>query len=165
MEIGQSIIFANRKDTVAMLADRLHKEHGFDTTTMTGAKDVGERVETMKDFYSGKTKALIATDVASRGIDNIQVTLVVNYDVPLLVEANPRGGFRVTDKPDSDTYYHRIGRAGRFGREGVAITLVHDALSRKQVLDAASAIGAELSEYTGEIEDLGDTLRAMELQS
>lgn len=165
MNIGQSIIFANRRDTVEKLAERLKKEHGFETTTMTGDKDSAERKQTMDDFYAGKTKALIATDLASRGIDNIQVTLVVNYDVPVYVQNNPRGGVRATTDPDPETYYHRIGRAGRFGRQGVAITLVHDAVTKRQVTEAARAIGADITEYTGDIEDLGETLKKMELQS
>ena len=67
-----------------------------------------ERTETVKDFRSGKTRILITTDLLARGIDIPQVNLVINYDLP----------------PNKETYIHRIGRCGRFGKKGVAIALV-----------------------------------------
>ena len=77
----------------------------------------------MSDFRSNKTSVLITTNVLARGIDVLSVTLVINYDVP-----TTRHG-----KPDSETYIHRIGRSGRFGRKGVAINFVHDDTSRAQL--------------------------------
>lgn len=67
-------------------------------------------------FRFGKAKVLITTNVLARGIDVATVSMVVNYDLPTAV-----GGV-----PDPQTYLHRIGRTGRFGRVGVSISFVHD---------------------------------------
>lgn len=67
-----------------------------------------EREDIMVDFRSGKTRILITTDILSRGIDVQQVSLVINYDMPKYPQ----------------TYIHRIGRSGRFGRKGSAINFV-----------------------------------------
>ena len=65
-------------------------------------------------FRDGKEKILITTNVLSRGIDVEQVTIVINYDLPV----------DVNGKADCETYLHRIGRTGRFGKHGLAINLV-----------------------------------------
>ena len=67
-----------------------------------------ERSDVVKDFRDGKTRILITTDLLARGIDIPQVNLVLNYDLP----------------PNKETYIHRIGRCGRFGKKGIAIALV-----------------------------------------
>ena len=67
-----------------------------------------DRDKIMVDFRSGTTRLLITTDLLARGIDVQQVSLVINYDIPLTIE----------------NYLHRIGRSGRFGRKGVAINFV-----------------------------------------
>ena len=69
----------------------------------------------MDRFRDGFEKILITTNVMSRGIDVEQVTIVVNYDLPMNAEAT---------KADCETYLHRIGRTGRFGKHGLAINLV-----------------------------------------
>lgn len=73
-----------------------------------GDMQQGEREVIMKEFRSGSSRVLIATDLLARGIDVQQVSLVINYDLP-------------TSK---ENYIHRIGRGGRFGRKGVAINFV-----------------------------------------
>jgi len=82
----------------------------------------------MSDFRSNKTSVLITTNVLARGIDVLSVTLVINFDLPLT-----RFG-----KPDPETYIHRIGRSGRFGRKGVAINFVHDDTTRHQLATIAA---------------------------
>ncbi len=67
-----------------------------------------ERELTMADFRSGKSRVLVSTDLLSRGIDIQQVSVVINYDIPVKVES----------------YLHRIGRSGRYGRKGVAINFM-----------------------------------------
>merc|ERR1712013_842567 len=75
------------------------------------------RDQVMDEFRNGITKVLIATDVLSRGIDVPQVTLVVNYELPM----------NYIDKSvDMETYLHRVGRTGRFGLKGIAVNLVTD---------------------------------------
>ena len=67
-----------------------------------------EREETMKEFRNGKSRVLVSTDLLSRGIDVQQVSVVINYDVPSNIQS----------------YLHRIGRSGRYGRKGVAINFM-----------------------------------------
>ena len=78
-----------------------------------GKMDPAERDRVMGEFRSGVTKVLIATDVLSRGIDVPQVTLVVNYELPLQWR-----------QVNMETYLHRVGRTGRFGLKGIAVNLV-----------------------------------------
>ena len=73
-----------------------------------GDMEQGAREVIMKEFRSGSSRVLIATDLLARGIDVQQVSLVINYDLPA----------------SKENYIHRIGRGGRFGRKGVAINFV-----------------------------------------
>jgi superfamily II DNA/RNA helicase len=70
--------------------------------------EVAERKKRMADFRNGHVRVLISTDLLARGIDVQQVSLVINYEMPL----------------QRENYIHRIGRSGRYGRKGVAINLV-----------------------------------------
>ena len=78
----------------------------------------------MENFRSGKSNVLITTNVLARGVDVDNVCLVVNYDVPIKKDRNTR-----EESPDFETYLHRIGRTGRFGRKWTAINLIDDARS------------------------------------
>jgi ATP-dependent RNA helicase DDX19/DBP5 len=100
-------------------------EDGHIVTVLHGAREGTERDAVMDGFRSGKSKVLITTNVLARGIDVNQVNMVINYDLP--VDAHR--------KPDFETYLHRIGRTGRFGRTGVSIAFIHDEKSWKE-LDA-----------------------------
>lgn len=86
---------------------------------MGRSMSVNERNLTMEDFRAGKFNMLITTNLLARGIDNVLVKWVVNFDLPQKrIEAN-RFIF------DPDTYLHRSGRTGRFGRTGICMTLVN----------------------------------------
>ena len=89
------------------------------------------RDATMHAFRHGETNVLITTNVLARGVDVDNVCLVVNYDVP--VDGN--------GEPDFETYLHRIGRTGRFGRKGTAINLISDERS----LEVLAAIESHFS--------------------
>ncbi|GAA1288446.1 DEAD/DEAH box helicase [Pseudonocardia aurantiaca] len=106
-ERGLTMIFARTKRTVQRVADDL-VERGFAAAAVHGDLGQGAREQALRAFRSGKVDVLVATDVAARGIDVSDVTHVVNYQCP----------------EDSKTYVHRIGRTGRAGKEGVAVTLV-----------------------------------------
>src|ERR1700741_243123 len=80
----------------------------FMVSSMHGDMDQKERDIIMREFRSGSTRVLITTDLLARGIDVQQVSIVINFDLP----------------PHLENYLHRIGRSGRFGREGVAINFV-----------------------------------------
>nr|WP_312860205.1 DEAD/DEAH box helicase [Pseudonocardia bannensis] len=104
---GLTMIFARTKRTVQRVADDL-AERGFAAAAVHGDLGQGAREQALRAFRSGKVDVLVATDVAARGIDVTDVTHVVNYQCP----------------EDAKTYVHRIGRTGRAGKEGVAVTLV-----------------------------------------
>ena len=97
------------------------KAKEFVVSAMHGDMDQRERNVIMQEFRSGSSRVLITTDLLARGIDVQQVSLVINYDLP-----NQR-----------ETYIHRIGRSGRFGRKGVAINFVvpNDAKIIREIQD------------------------------
>nr|WP_093415684.1 DEAD/DEAH box helicase [Saccharopolyspora flava] len=104
---GLAMIFSRTKRQAQKLADEL-TERGFAAGAVHGDLGQGAREKALRAFRSGKVDILVATDVAARGIDVAGVTHVINLQCP----------------DDEKTYVHRIGRTGRAGREGVAITLV-----------------------------------------
>ena len=107
IEIAQAIIYCNTKKTVDFVTQSL-KEKGHQISSIHGDLKQVERDSIMKDFRNGVTRVLITTDLLARGIDVYQVSLVINYEMPR----------------DKETYIHRIGRSGRFGRKGNAINFV-----------------------------------------
>jgi len=107
LQIGQCIIFVNSINTANYLEKRLTKD-GFGVSKIHGELDSNTRNSVLKDFRTGLTRVLIATDVLSRGIDVEQIGIVINYDLP----------------KDYAQYLHRIGRSGRFGKIGVAVNFV-----------------------------------------
>jgi superfamily II DNA/RNA helicase len=98
------------------------------------------RDEAIDQFRRGATRVLITTNVLARGIDIDQVNVVINYDLPLKWEQRGGGRPEVTG-PDTETYVHRIGRTGRFGRRGVAINFVYDQRSR-QMMKVRQRVGS-----------------------
>lgn len=101
------IIFCNTKRNVDEVVEQL-KNRGYKAEGMHGDMRQEARLKTLGRFKDGSLEILVATDVAARGIDVDNITHVINYDLPQDIEA----------------YVHRIGRTGRAGREGVALTLV-----------------------------------------
>jgi len=109
-------------------------EDGHVVTVLHGARDASERDAVMDSFRSGKSKVLITTNVLARGIDVNQVNMVINYDLPVDARGNP----------DFETYLHRIGRTGRFGRTGVSIAFIHDQKSWKELDAFQQYFGVEM---------------------
>lgn len=105
--ITQAVIFCNTRRKVDWLTEKL-TARDFTVSAMHGDMDQNQRDLIMKEFRSGSSRVLIATDLLARGIDVQQVSLVINYDLPA----------------NRENYIHRIGRGGRFGRKGVAINFV-----------------------------------------
>ena len=106
----QVLVFTRTKHGANRLAEQLAKD-GLKTAAIHGNKSQAARTRALKDFKQGKVRVLVATDVASRGLDIDQLPHVVNFELPNVPE----------------DYVHRIGRTGRAGREGQAISLVsHD---------------------------------------
>jgi ATP-dependent RNA helicase len=105
--ITQAVIFCNTKKKVDFLTEKM-RQFNFTVASIHGDMPQNEREEIMQSFRAGEKRVLITTDVLARGIDVQQVSLVINYDLPI----------------NRETYIHRIGRSGRFGRKGVAINFV-----------------------------------------
>ena len=107
IRIKQAIIYVNTRKKVEWLIDKMIS-NDFNVSSLHGDMNQIERGEIMKNFRAGTIKVLITTDLLSRGIDVQQVSLVINYDLPM----------------SKESYIHRIGRSGRFGRKGLAINFL-----------------------------------------
>ncbi|HYH54336.1 MAG TPA: DEAD/DEAH box helicase [Solirubrobacterales bacterium] len=106
-ESGSTLVFVRTKRGADRLAKRL-RTHDLEAVAMHGDKTQGQRERALARFEAGEVDALVATDVAARGIDVAGVTHVINFDAP----------------EDRDSYVHRIGRTGRAGRQGTGISFV-----------------------------------------
>ncbi|KAI9493271.1 P-loop containing nucleoside triphosphate hydrolase protein [Zychaea mexicana] len=115
LTVSQSIIFCRRRETADEIARRM-TEQGHAVLSLHGMMSPEERDEVMDHFRRGESKVLVTTNVLSRGIDIMQISVVINYDMPLDHYNNP----------EPETYLHRVGRTGRFGRTGASINFVHD---------------------------------------
>lgn len=135
--VTQAVIFCNTKEKVEKLAKKM-TEHNFTVSMMHGDMKQKEREAIMSNFREGKTRVLIATDIWGRGIDVQQVSLVVNYDLPLNREA----------------YIHRIGRSGRYGRKGVALNFVKEGEDVKTLRNIEQYYSTQIDEMPMNITDL-----------
>ncbi len=118
---GATMIFTRTKRTAQKVADELG-ERGFKVGAVHGDLGQGAREKALKAFRTGEVDVLVATDVAARGIDIDDITHVINFQIP----------------EDEQAYVHRIGRTGRAGKTGIAVTLVDwDELPRWSMIDKA----------------------------
>jgi superfamily II DNA/RNA helicase len=107
VSITQCIIYVNDINRVQELTDAMNKD-GFPVCCIHGSCERTERDNILQDFRNGKFRVLISSNITARGIDIQQIGIVINFDVPKNV----------------NTYLHRIGRSGRWGRKGMAINFV-----------------------------------------
>ncbi|KAI5467125.1 P-loop containing nucleoside triphosphate hydrolase protein [Mariannaea sp. PMI_226] len=135
MTIGQSVIFIKTRDSATEISRRMVAD-GHKVSALHAAFDGNERDELLNKFRQGENKVLITTNVLARGIDVSSVSMVINYDIPM------KG--RGDTEPDAETYLHRIGRTGRFGRVGVSISFVYDKKSYDALTQIASTFGIDL---------------------
>jgi len=117
----QVLIFTRTKQTADDLAKEMCKD-GIKTQSIHGDKSQGAREKALAEFKEGKTRALVATDVASRGLDITDLNYVINYELPYIAE----------------DYIHRIGRTGRAGNEGLAVSLMSP--SEEWLLEAVEKV-------------------------
>ena len=130
--IDQCVIFTSTKAMTEVIADELY-EKGFAANCLHGDMPQGWRNRTLMDLRKGRCKILVATDVAARGIDVPTITHVINYDLP----------------KQAEDYVHRIGRTGRAGRTGIAITFA-EVNEYVQVHKIEKYIDRKLNEVTVE---------------
>jgi translation initiation factor 4A len=114
LTITQAIIYCNTRRKADNLRAEMEKRD-FTVSTIHAGLEHDERQLVMRQFRNGSSRVLISTDLLARGIDVQQVNLVINYDLPREV----------------DNYLHRIGRSGRYGRKGTAISFVTDFDTRR----------------------------------
>lgn len=117
----QVLIFTRTKQGADDLAKEMSKD-GIKTQSIHGDKSQGARDKALAEFKAGKTRALVATDVAARGIDIHDLRYVINYELPYIAE----------------DYIHRIGRTGRAGNDGLAISLMSP--SEEWLLEAVEKV-------------------------
>ena len=115
LSISQALIYCSTRQKVEWLSNQM-TNRGFDLKFIHGDMDIHERRERMEAFRNGHCRVLISTDLLARGIDVQQVSLVLNYELPV----------------QRENYIHRIGRSGRFGRKGASINLITERERRVQ---------------------------------
>lgn len=122
LTIKQVIIFCNAVASAKMLANNLRAD-SLDVSIIYGKMGISDREKAVRDFREGRTNVQISTNLLSRGFDVPNISFVVNYEIPVTLKK----------EPDPETYAHRIGRSGRFGRNGCAINFT-DSLQSRTIL-------------------------------
>ncbi len=128
----QVLVFTRTKASADELVVELKKD-GLKCGVIHGDKTQANRLKTLNDFKEGKTKVLVATDIASRGLDIEELPFVINYELPSIPE----------------DYVHRVGRTGRAGRDGVAISLI-DIYEKYDIKAIEKLIGMKIPQETVE---------------
>jgi translation initiation factor 4A len=136
LNITQAIIFVNCRRKSQWLTDKM-KQLDFTISCINGGMNQSQRQLIMKEFRSGSTRILITTDLLARGIDVNTVSLVVNYDLP----------------KEKETYIHRIGRSGRYGKKGCAINFVTD-IDEQQLRDLETFYDTIIDELPADIDNI-----------
>lgn len=150
LNLGQTIIFVRTRTTASELTRRLRDQGHTVSVLYGGDMPPEERDKVIDEFRHGTTKVLVTTNVLSRGVDIAAVSTVINYDLP-------------TDRfnmVDPETYLHRIGRTGRFGRKGTAINFVYDDLSLS-ILKQLEKYYSKTIEVVDDVEALSERIRAL----
>ena len=136
LTITQAIIFCNTRRKVDWLCDEM-SERDFTVSCLHGDMEQNERDLVMREFRSGSSRVLITTDILARGIDIQQVSLVINFDLPM----------------NRENYIHRIGRSGRFGRKGVSINFLTNGDAR-YLRDIEQFYATQIEELPKNVRDL-----------
>lgn len=132
--IQQAIIFVSSRRKAVWLQDKM-RQRDFGVGCIHGAMTTSERSQIMKEFRASDTRVLISTDLLARGIDVQNVSLVINYDLPR----------------DKESYIHRIGRSGRYGRKGCAVNFCMDS-EEEMLLSIEKFYETKINELPAELE-------------
>lgn len=150
LNLGQTIIFVRTRSTASELTRRMRNDSHTVSVLYGGDMPPEERDKVIDEFRHGTTKVLVTTNVLSRGVDIAAVSTVINYDLP-------------TDRfnlVDPETYMHRIGRTGRFGRKGIAINFVYDEQS-VSILNQLEKYYSKSIEKVDDVEALSERIQAL----
>lgn len=137
----QVLVFTKTKASADLLEVELKKD-GLKCGVIHGDKTQAKRLKTLNEFKSGKIKVLVATDIASRGLDIEELPYVINYELPSVAE----------------DYVHRVGRTGRAGREGEAISLL-DIYEKYDIKEIERLIGMKIPKEEVEGFEVDPTIR------
>lgn len=140
LDFGQTFIFVGTKKCAHSLYDRLTRD-GFTVGLISGDLTVEERTNMLQKFRDGNQRVVIATNLLARGIDISGVTVVINYDLPIHPETNDI---------DYETYLHRIGRTGRFGKAGLAFNMVDSERTFKMVCKLEQRFGKPIKKLNAQ---------------
>ncbi|KAF9127191.1 Suppressor of the cold-sensitive snRNP biogenesis mutant brr1-1 [Linnemannia schmuckeri] len=135
LEFNQVCIFVKSVARAEQL-NKLLQECNFPSIAIHGSMDQADRIAKYKSFKEFNKRILVATDVFARGLDVSRVNVVINYDVP----------------DAADTYLHRVGRAGRFGTKGLAITFVADEADTEILKSIQARFEVQIPELPEEID-------------
>ncbi|KAI1297225.1 ATP-dependent RNA helicase DDX19A [Halotydeus destructor] len=145
ISMGQAFIFCHTKKSASSLAEKLRAD-GHAVGLISGDLTVEERTDVINRFRDGQERVLISTNLMARGIDVDQVTVVINYDLPINMD---------TRDVDFETYLHRIGRTGRFGKYGLAINFVDGDKTMRMIRDLEHHFGKKIQRLnTEDIEEI-----------
>lgn len=126
---GNVILFVNSKNFAETFGKAL-VQSGHKAEILLGDMDLNDRIQILDEFKAGKIKILVTTNLLSRGIDARKVSVVINVDMPLVLEPKTAFDKNAPRKPrsplDLETYLHRCGRTARFGDMGLAVNLIED---------------------------------------
>jgi ATP-dependent RNA helicase UAP56/SUB2 len=135
LDFNQVVIFVKSVSRAAEL-NKLLVECNFPSICIHSGMSQEERLKRYKGFKEGKQRILVATDLVGRGIDIERVNIVINYDMP----------------DSADTYLHRVGRAGRFGTKGLAITFVSSSGDSEVLNQVQSRFEVDIKELPEQID-------------
>ncbi|XP_045766898.1 probable ATP-dependent RNA helicase DDX20 [Maniola jurtina] len=149
-QFKQCLIFCNYQTRVGELYKMLTREK-WPAEQLYGAQDQLDRLDALKTLQDYKCRILISTDLAARGIDALNVDLVINFEPPF----------------EWQTYLHRIGRAGRFGSYGMAITILSEGSDQKKFMDLLSAVNlsVKLTPLWPEVKSNGEHAQVSEAEN
>jgi ATP-dependent RNA helicase UAP56/SUB2 len=137
LEFNQVVIFVNKQNRATEL-DKLLKECTFPSMYIHGRLPMDERLKRYEAFRKFEARILVTTDLFGRGIDIERVNVVINYDFPA---ADAKSG-----EPPADQYLHRVGRAGRFGTKGLAISFLSSEEDKKAMADVQARFEVAIPE-------------------
>merc|ERR1712088_50251 len=134
--MGNQVVIFVKSVQRAIALDKLLVECNFPSIAIHSGLGQEDRIARYKQFKEFQKRIMVSTDLFGRGIDIERVNIVINYDMP----------------EDSDTYLHRVGRAGRFGTKGLAITFVSDETDAKTLNDVQDRFEVNVTELPDEID-------------
>ena len=151
LEFNQVVIFVKSVQRATAL-DKLLVECSFPSIAIHSGLDQEERIKRYKMFKEFQKRIMVCTDLFGRGIDIERVNIVINYDFPQPRTDKSAGSATEASSEASDQYLHRVGRAGRFGTKGLAISFIADQNDADQLASVQSRFEVEIAALPDQID-------------